>query len=70
MKVKTAPWNTTRAYLQALHGKCQLSLTGDADPTGCGEGFAYVRVPNKPVVPKVNKRALTFHEIWTIFVCM
>ncbi|RDD46850.1 Transcription initiation factor TFIID subunit 1 [Trichoplax sp. H2] len=51
-EVKTAPWNTTRAFLQALQGKCQLSLTGDADPTGCGEGFAYVRVPNKPVVPK------------------
>ena len=30
-----------------MKGKCLLSLTGDADPTGCGEGFAYVKVPMK-----------------------
>ena len=29
-----------------------LALTGVVDPTGCGEGFAYVKVPNKPVAPK------------------
>lgn len=47
-QVKVAPWNTTRAYIQAMRGKCLLQLTGPADPTGCGEGFSYVRVPNKP----------------------
>lgn len=47
-EVKVAPWNTTRAYIQAMRGKCLLQLTGPADPTGCGEGFSYVRVPNKP----------------------
>ncbi|XP_032518850.2 transcription initiation factor TFIID subunit 1 isoform X1 [Danaus plexippus] len=47
-EVKVAPWNTTRAYIQAMRGKCLLQLTGVADPTGCGEGFSYVRVPNKP----------------------
>ena len=26
-----------------------LQVTGVADPTGCGEGFSYVRIPNKPV---------------------
>ena len=31
-----------------MRGKCLLQLTGPADPTGCGEGFSYVRVPNKP----------------------
>ncbi|KAL4704937.1 hypothetical protein ACJJTC_013394 [Scirpophaga incertulas] len=49
-EVKVAPWNTTRAYIQAMRGKCLLQLTGPADPTGCGEGFSYVRVPNKPTV--------------------
>ena len=30
-------------------GKCLLQLTGPADPTGpAGEGFSYVRIPNKP----------------------
>ncbi|KPJ18499.1 Transcription initiation factor TFIID subunit 1 [Papilio machaon] len=47
-EVKVAPWNTTRAYIQAMRGKCLLQLTGPADPTGCGEGFSYVRMPNKP----------------------
>uniref|UniRef100_A0A182XX78 Transcription initiation factor TFIID subunit 1 n=1 Tax=Anopheles stephensi TaxID=30069 RepID=A0A182XX78_ANOST len=47
-EVKVAPWNTTRAYIQAMRGKCILQLNGPADPTGCGEGFSYVRMPNKP----------------------
>ncbi|XP_061189439.1 transcription initiation factor TFIID subunit 1-like isoform X1 [Saccostrea echinata] len=47
-EVKTAPWNTTRAYISAVKGKCLLDLNGAADPTGCGEGFSYVKVPNKP----------------------
>ena len=33
-EVKVAPWNTTRAYLLAMKGKCLLQLTGPADPTG------------------------------------
>lgn len=52
-EVKVAPWNTTRAYIQAMKGKCLLQLAGPADPTGCGEGFSYVRVPNKPTISKV-----------------
>lgn len=27
-EVKVAPWNTTRAYIQAMRGKCLLQLTG------------------------------------------
>nr|XP_023018958.1 transcription initiation factor TFIID subunit 1-like [Leptinotarsa decemlineata] len=62
-EVKVAPWNTTRAYIQAVNGKCLLQLTGPADPTGCGEGFSYVRVTNKPTQNKEHesqpKRAVT-----------
>uniref|UniRef100_A0A4W3HZD4 Transcription initiation factor TFIID subunit n=1 Tax=Callorhinchus milii TaxID=7868 RepID=A0A4W3HZD4_CALMI len=47
-EVRTAPWNTTRAFIAAMKGKCLLEVTGVADPTGCGEGFSYVKVPNKP----------------------
>ncbi|CAF4953627.1 unnamed protein product, partial [Rotaria sp. Silwood1] len=47
-EVKCAPWHTTKAYLDSLKGKCWLQLRGFADPTGCGEGFSYVRVSNKP----------------------
>ncbi|XP_044006030.1 transcription initiation factor TFIID subunit 1-like [Aphidius gifuensis] len=51
-EVQAAPWNTTRTYIQSLKGKCLLQLTGPADPTGIGEGFSYIRVPNKPIVNK------------------
>lgn len=51
-EVKVAPWNTTRAFLQAMRGRCILQLNGPADPTGCGEGFSYVRMPNKPTQNK------------------
>ncbi len=47
-QVQTAPWNTTRAFIQAIKGKCLLQVNGVADPTGCGEGFSYIRVANKP----------------------
>ncbi|XP_044017521.1 transcription initiation factor TFIID subunit 1-like isoform X2 [Aphidius gifuensis] len=56
-EVKVAPWNTTRAYIQAMKGKCLLQLTGPADPTGQGEGFSYVRVPNKPTVSKEEQES-------------
>ncbi|GLH03339.1 Transcription initiation factor TFIID subunit 1 [Gryllus bimaculatus] len=56
-EVKVAPWNTTRAFIQAVQGKCLLQLTGPADPTGCGEGFSYVREPNKPIQHKEENRA-------------
>ncbi|XP_052278992.1 transcription initiation factor TFIID subunit 1-like isoform X2 [Dreissena polymorpha] len=47
-EVRTAPWNTTRAYISAMKGKCLLDLNGVADPTGVGQGFSYIKVPNKP----------------------
>lgn len=56
-EVKVAPWNTTRAYIQAMRGKCLLQLTGPADPTGIGEGFSYVRVPNKPTQTKEEQES-------------
>ncbi|KPU79562.1 uncharacterized protein Dana_GF17182, isoform D [Drosophila ananassae] len=56
-EVKVAPWNTTRAYIQAMRGKCLLQLSGPADPTGCGEGFSYVRVPNKPTQSKEEQES-------------
>merc|ERR1719192_2863316 len=48
-EIKCAPWHTTRAYVQAMKGKCLLQLTGPADLTGpAQEGFSYVKIPNKP----------------------
>ncbi len=47
-EIKNAPWHTTRAYLDAIKGKCLLQINGVADPTGRGEGFSYVRHQIKP----------------------
>ncbi|XP_077984278.1 transcription initiation factor TFIID subunit 1-like [Glandiceps talaboti] len=48
-EVRAAPWNTTRAFISAMKGKCLLAVTDPiADPTGCGEGFSYIKIPNKP----------------------
>ncbi|OUC49717.1 Bromodomain protein [Trichinella nativa] len=58
-QIKCAPWNTTRAYISAVNGKCLLDITGVADPTGCGEGFSFVKLSSKPqkeeVPPPVKK---------------
>ncbi|XP_012946001.1 LOW QUALITY PROTEIN: transcription initiation factor TFIID subunit 1 [Aplysia californica] len=54
-EIRVAPWNTTRAYISAMKGKCLLQLTGLADPTGCGEGFSYIKVPNKPTTKEEAK---------------
>jgi len=31
--------------VEAIKGKHQLQVTGPADPTGCGEGFSYTKMP-------------------------
>lgn len=58
-EVKAAPWNTTRAFIAAMKGRCLLDLNGVADPTGCGEGFSFVSVPNKPQQAKDDAMAHT-----------
>uniref|UniRef100_A0A1I7XNI5 DUF3591 domain-containing protein n=1 Tax=Heterorhabditis bacteriophora TaxID=37862 RepID=A0A1I7XNI5_HETBA len=61
-EIKCAPWNTTRAFLSSMRGKCLLDQSGIADPTGCGQGFSYVRVSQKPQkddTPAVPKRLVT-----------
>ncbi|CAF0887548.1 unnamed protein product [Adineta steineri] len=64
-EVKCAPWHTTKAYLDSLKGKCWLQLRGFADPTGCGEGFSYVRVSNKPNAREVEPEAVQSKKMVT-----
>ncbi|XP_053230866.1 transcription initiation factor TFIID subunit 1 [Podarcis raffonei] len=54
-EIRCAPWNTTRAFIAAMNGKCLLDVTGVADPTGCGEGFSYVKIPHKSSQRKDDK---------------
>lgn len=44
-EIKVAPWNVTKAAIKALSDpNCYIQVSGEADPTGCGEGFSYVSV--------------------------
>ena len=58
-KVRAAPWNTTHHFINAMKGKYQLSVSGPADPTGCGEGFSYTRLN-----PKVCQYYMHFNIIF------
>ena len=52
-EVLAAPWNVTKHFINAMKGKYMLQITGPADPTGCGEGFSYIRISPKAVLGKV-----------------
>ncbi|CAO1324311.1 unnamed protein product [Diamesa serratosioi] len=56
-EVRAAPWNTTKAYLESLKGKCILQLHGPADPTGCGEGFSYVKLSKRNQIAQQEFRS-------------
>ena len=42
-----APWRTTKNFLAACQGKAMLTLHGEGDPTGRGEGFSFVKTSMK-----------------------
>lgn len=46
-EITTAPWRTTKHYLAAMHGKYTLNVNGIADPTGCNQGFAFMKMPKR-----------------------
>ncbi|KAI0987410.1 hypothetical protein GJ496_006617 [Pomphorhynchus laevis] len=46
-EIQSAPWNTSKTYLDSLKNRCQLKLEGSSDPTGIGLGFAFIPVYNK-----------------------
>ena len=49
-EIKIAPWHTTVNFVNCIEGKCLLTIQGKkSEPTGCGEGFSYLRLPNKPL---------------------
>ena len=48
-RMLSAPWNTTAAYCyghKEYDGLGRMELEGTGDPSGRGEGFAYVRIDN------------------------
>jgi transcription initiation factor TFIID subunit 1 len=60
-----APWNTTEAYVRShleRDGSGKLQLTGVGDPSGRGEGFAFVRVHRLESQAKRTKEQLVHTE--------
>lgn len=47
LELKLAPWNTTKNFLNACTGKAMLEVNGAGDPTGCGQGFSFIKVSMK-----------------------
>jgi transcription initiation factor TFIID subunit 1 len=47
IEVQLAPWTTTKNFIVAASGKGMVQLFGPGDPTGCGEGFSYIRASMK-----------------------
>lgn len=41
------PWILTRNFINATQGKAMLKLHGEGDPTGCGQGFSFIRTSMK-----------------------
>ncbi|KAL2063757.1 hypothetical protein VTL71DRAFT_5562 [Oculimacula yallundae] len=44
---KLAPWNTTKAFVEAAAEKAMLELHGVGDPTGCGLGISMIKTSMK-----------------------
>ncbi|KAF2859618.1 hypothetical protein K470DRAFT_218613 [Piedraia hortae CBS 480.64] len=42
-----APWQATKNFIAATQGKAMLTLHGEGDPTGRGEGFSFVKTSMK-----------------------
>ena len=61
-----APWNTTKAFVEAMKGKHQLQVTGPADPTGCGEGFSYTKMPKITPGKVFVSHDLNIFEYWLL----
>ncbi|KAH9273973.1 hypothetical protein BASA83_003608 [Batrachochytrium salamandrivorans] len=47
IEVQLAPWVTTKNFVIAASGKGMVKLFGPGDPTGCGEGFSFIRASMK-----------------------
>ncbi|KNC82116.1 hypothetical protein SARC_05585 [Sphaeroforma arctica JP610] len=48
-EVELAPWFTTRNYVDAIYNRCQLAVCGFGDPTGCGQGYSFLRRAIRPI---------------------
>lgn len=48
-EVRMSPWNLTSNFQAAIAGKMVLELAGAADPSHCGAGFSFLKLPQRAV---------------------
>ena len=46
-EIRLSPWHLSSNFRNALAGKLILDLTGPADPSHCGAGFSFLRLPQR-----------------------
>jgi len=51
-ELKITPWRIAKNVIAAFQGKALLQMSGFGDPTGCGEGYSFVRVPMRVFQPR------------------
>lgn len=55
IEIQLAPWTTTKNFVIAASGKGMMQLFGPGDPTGCGEGFSFIRASMKEMFFKFGE---------------
>jgi hypothetical protein len=55
LEQQLAPWIATKNFINAAQGKAMLKLYGPGDPTGCGEGFSFLRISMKDVFIRAHE---------------
>eukprot|EP01119_Soliformovum_irregulare_P015805 TRINITY_DN4508_c0_g1_i1.p1 TRINITY_DN4508_c0_g1~~TRINITY_DN4508_c0_g1_i1.p1 ORF type:complete len:1471 (+),score=537.36 TRINITY_DN4508_c0_g1_i1:58-4470(+) len=58
-ELQLTPWNLTSNFVNAIQGKGVLQLSGLGDPSGRGEAYSFVKVPQKGASKKINKEKET-----------
>lgn len=50
------PWNASRNFLNATQMRAMIQIHGSGDPTGCGEGFSFLKTSMKGGFTKSNTK--------------
>jgi transcription initiation factor TFIID subunit 1 len=55
-ELQLTPWNLTKNFINAMHGRGVLQLTGFGDPSGRGEAYSYLRLAQKIMNPRDKEK--------------
>ncbi|KAJ1505334.1 hypothetical protein HMI56_001183 [Coelomomyces lativittatus] len=70
LEEELAPWKITKNFAMAVAHKHFLKIEGKGDPTGCGEGFSFLRASNREIFGKwtnTDASRFTSQEQWSLY---